>query len=84
MARAVNGVKRRNLFHEKFWFYKKKQEGPVPKDGRVLKNHCISVKENSGIKVRKKVLIVVSDTFSRKEIALYRMTLENRYDQCSF
>ena len=42
-----------------FYFYDEKFQGPVPKDGRVLENHCISVKENSGIKVGKKVLIVV-------------------------
>ena len=48
-----------------FYFYDEKFQGPVPKDGRVLENHCISVKENSGIKVRKKVLIVVKVIRSR-------------------
>ena len=72
MARAVNGVKRRNLFDDKFLLSNEKE--PVPKDGRVLENHRISVDENSSIKVRKKVLVPFVK-FSRKEIKVWKCLL---------
>ena len=69
MARAVNGVKSRNLLPGKVLVLEKeKAQGPVPKDGRVLENHGISVKENSSIKLRKKILVSVTDKLSIKEI----------------